>query len=302
MARLEKIMQNNAFKLLLGIALLILILLVGELIYGIFNPNQTPAWLGTRAIENKDGTLVSPAKTLWDLVDLLIMPLVLAMAAFLFNRAEQQRTELRAEERVQEETLDQYIEQMSKLMLEQKLLESSGDMAVRTVARTLTRVTLFNVNSKRKSTILRFLKEAGLINDKNSIVSLAGTDFRNTNLHGSRLQRLNLANVNFIGAVFDEASLAGTNLMHANCSQASLRSADLQKANLQEVNFSGADLSQANLDEAKLVKSNLRGAILKGAKLRGDLTGIKMENAKYDDRTKWPEQFDPGAFGAVFEQ
>lgn len=291
-------MSNKTKNIFLWTGIIILAAAFGELINSVINPSQTPIWLGIRAIIDKDGKTISSAKTLWDLADLLIMPFVLAVVAYLFNRADRQREEKKIDERNQEESLKQYVEQMSKLMLEHNLLVSQEKDPVRNVARTLTRIALFSVNKIRKGIVIRFLKEADLINEKKFVISLAGIDFRDTDLHRAGLQNLDFTNTNFIGANFDEASLEGTSLANANFSQSSLKNTNLKRANLKETNFSDADLSQANLDESKLIKANLKGATLKGAKLRGDLTGIKLENAIYDKDTKWPEGFDPRLAGA----
>ncbi len=54
--------------------------------------------------------------------------------------------------------------------------------------------------------------------------------------------------------------------------------------------FEGADLRDIDLRGADLIKANLSGADLRGADLR---------EAKYNANTKWPDDFDPEAAGAV---
>src|SRR5947209_2304022 len=54
----------------------------------------------------------------------------------------------------------------------------------------------------------------------------------------------------------------------------------------------GANLAEANLRGASLRECDLRGANLDGADLRGTY---------YDELTRWPEGFDPGARGAVLD-
>ena len=86
------------------------------------------------------------------------------------------------------------------------------------------------------------------------------------------------------GAYLGEASLnrarfAWTNLAGARFQQADLRGAIFREANLTNTNFIGADLSGADLSQADLTGADLRNA---------NLTGIG-----YDERTRWPEGFDP---------
>ena len=59
---------------------------------------------------------------------------------------------------------------------------------------------------------------------------------------------------------------------------------------LQGSDLSGLELSKAKLHEADLRKADLQGANLSEANLSG---------TKYDADTKWPEDFDPVAAGAV---
>lgn len=79
---------------------------------------------------------------------------------------------------------------------------------------------------------------------------------------------------------------------------------DLSWMSLDGIDLSGADLSQAHLNgaslrDAKLIGTNLSGASLREACLFGaDLTdaklfGASLRNSEYDNRTKWPKNFDP---------
>src|SRR6266404_2127332 len=71
----------------------------------IFAPSGIfPQWTGFGAAPtNAQGQELSRAKTLWDWIGLLIVPLVLALAAFWFNRSEN-RYALQIQERRERET------------------------------------------------------------------------------------------------------------------------------------------------------------------------------------------------------
>jgi hypothetical protein len=60
-------------------------------------------WTGSGQTEVKEG--VQPSKTLWDWLDLLIVPVVLAIRGYLFTRFENQATQAAAERRTQDEAL-----------------------------------------------------------------------------------------------------------------------------------------------------------------------------------------------------
>ena len=113
-----------------------------------------------------------------------------------------------------------------------------------------------------------------------------------------------------------EANLRGANLMRAPLSSANLNAADLSEADLRKANLCSAILMSTDLRGADLRGADLRGALLyvtylqetqlQGADLRAtglDNYAIKrvawLDNARFDEHTKWPEGFDPVAAGAV---
>ena len=134
-------------------------------------------------IENQE---FQRGKTLWDWMQLLLIPIVLASGGLLFNyvqstneqRQVQQRAQAdreSAEKRAQtdreiaqegfrEAALQTYFDRMSELLLDKKLRESQNNAEVRNVARTRTLSVLSTLDGERKGTLLRFLQESGLIN------------------------------------------------------------------------------------------------------------------------------------------
>jgi hypothetical protein len=85
-------------------------------------------------------------KTLWDLLQLLIVPLALVLISLLFTMqqdARQQKIEHRrvvaerelAEQRAQDEALQAYLDQMSSLLIDGKLRASEENSEVRSLAR-----------------------------------------------------------------------------------------------------------------------------------------------------------------------
>jgi uncharacterized protein YjbI with pentapeptide repeats len=137
--------------------------------------------------------------------------------------------------------------------------------------------------------------------------NLQGADLEKANLQGAdlilaNLQGADLEKANLQGAFLREANLQGTYLEGANLQGASLFLANLQGANLWGDNLQGADLGGANLQGAVLMGANLRGADLRGPKtLEGFTWGAKglaseqVEDAYWDETTKWPEGFSPPA-------
>ena len=102
-------------------------------------------WTGFFAYTTKAatpaGTTIQthPGKTLWDLLDLLIIPLVLIVGGFLLNRAQRKVEREIARDREEERALQSYLEAMTELHLEPNNLRASEDDAeVRSIARSRT--------------------------------------------------------------------------------------------------------------------------------------------------------------------
>ena len=104
-------------------------------------------------------------KTLWDWLQLLLIPLVLAVAALLFNRATTRAEQTIALDKQREDLLQAYLDRMSELLLEKSLATSPSDEA-RNVARVRTITTLFQLDARRVGYVFAFLREARLMSAK----------------------------------------------------------------------------------------------------------------------------------------
>ena len=198
------------------------------------------------------------------------------------QRAEAER-EL-AEQRAQDEALQAYLDQMSQLILDRKLLEiergnpvhEQGD-PVHTLAQARTSTAILRLDAEHNESVTHFLITSGL-----SVRSEAS----------ARLLR---------GSTLSHAKLSGAHLPNADLSGASLIGTDLSEANLRGADLSDADLIGANLSDAILVNANLSGAVLDNANLSGaegitneeleqqavSLEGADMPNGqKYEGRLK----------------
>jgi uncharacterized protein YjbI with pentapeptide repeats len=230
-------------------------------------------------------------KTLWDWLQLLIVPAILIGVTFVWSatqtRSDNKREDRRifadraaAEEARRDATLQAYLEEMSGLMLNKKLLTSKSSDAVRQVARTVTLTALHRLDGQRTVAVLHFLYEARLIDRRRAVVSLKGADFSLIDADGEF----------FSGADLDGAKLTGALLIHSNLDRASLSGAeligaalvdsDLKRADLSEANFGGAKLMNAKLSYADLAGADLGATNLSGAELiQADLTGANLTDA-----------------------
>ena len=255
--------------------------------------------------------ILQPGKTLWDWLQLLIIPVVLAIAGYLFNltvsRNEQKSTQLRdqtereiSSDNQRESALQQYIDKMSEHLLANKLRKSSQEDEVRNIARVRTLTVLPRLDASRKRSILLFLYESSLIEKSKPIIDLKDADLygaylSNAKLSNSKLSNAKLNVADLSGADLSGADLSGADLTEANLSDADLSNADLSRGelhrvNLSNANLSDADLSNANLSGVKLYGADLSGADLRFAKLRfaklhrvnlsnSDLSGVNLDRA-----------------------
>ncbi len=216
-------------------------------------------------------------KTLWDWLDLFIIPAVLAIGAFLFNRSERKsEMEIAKMRRVQEQriatnrqmdiAMQSYIEYMATLLHKEKLGDSHTSSVIRSVAKSRTLAVLRMLDSRRKGYIIQFLYDADLIKSDTKIIDLTRAD-----LYKTYIGKIELTNIDLSGSYLMAADLCGVSFRNAKFTGTSLRGTNLSEANLEGADFSEADLTKTNL-----------------------------QRAKYNSDTKWPDKFNPELVGAVF--
>jgi len=246
-----------------------------------------------------------PEKTLWDWLQLLIIPFMLAIGGFWLNKIQKDRDERVTEQRdktereitadnQREAAFQAYLDKMSELLLHEKLRTSAEEDEVRKIARVRTLTVLRGLDPSRKASVIRFLHESGLIDKDKCIINLIGADLSKANLigadlRGTQLHGAKLSEANLMAAKLSETNLIGADLREANLIGADLREADLREANLMAAFFFANDLSGADLREAYLMAANLGGANLSGADLReaylmkANLGGVNLSGAFLDE-------------------
>jgi uncharacterized protein YjbI with pentapeptide repeats len=254
-------------------------------------------------------------KTVWDWMALLIVPLVLVVIGLVFTllqdarqqeiedrraqqaqKIENQRAQAErelAEQQAQDEALQAYLDQMSQLMLERKLLEAEPGDPVHTLAQARTSTVILRLDAEHNESVTRFLSDSGLASSSEtsprllsgitlSQATLSDAFLPEADLSGASLFKADLSGASLIGANLSNADLSGgadlseADLSGANLSDAHLIVADLRWSDLSNTDLSGALLLEANLSNTDLSGANLSEADLKGANLNGAL-GITNE-------------------------
>jgi hypothetical protein len=274
-------------------------------------------------------------KKFWDYLDLLIVPVAIAMGVALINWMQnerqrrddeaQQRRELELQDqRAQDEALQAYLDQLTLLLVTkqgQGLIRMKVDDDVRQVVQARSEPLLRSLNTTRRFSLILFLSGMGLIERDRSLISLAGADLRGVDARGAPLEAVDLGGANLSEAILYGANLNRSNLREADLGRAYLGGADLSRADLREANLSGAYLRGAVLEDANLSNAYLSSADLSGAHgVTGEqlaqarpLQNATMPNGqKYEDWLIWREpitydlelfqrDLDPAARGVLRE-
>ena len=208
-------------------------------------------------------------KTLWDWLQLLVVPAVLLIIGFVLATAQeniqQQAEESRAlaqrdaeEQRAQDAALQAYLEEMGSMLIDQDLRSSEEGDEVRTLARARTLPVLERLDGERKGRVLQFLSESDLISKGDPVVDL---------------DKANLTEVSWERASLKDTDLSGAVMNYAYLPSADLRGADLSRS-LPDITTlhpreDPRDVLPAVAGGTTLGAADLRGANLRGALLRG---------------------------------
>jgi uncharacterized protein YjbI with pentapeptide repeats len=271
-------------------------------------------------------------KTLWDWLQLLIVPIVLATAALWFNHASQRNLMLIEEDRSKEDVLQDYFSGMENLILNNSLIDArlSDNAVVLDIARAKTITVLRVLDEPRQSAVFQFLRDSGLsdfllINATMRKMSFDGCDISHVNLTEAEMNMTSFVDASLMGAslnqaylieadmrraILDGAKMERAILTDANLSRAYLIVTDLSGAYMRGVNLSDAifdtsklnkaDLRNANLNGADLFDTDLSGAKILGTDLRNtNLNEAHINLARYDSLTKWPKGYDYINSGAI---
>jgi hypothetical protein len=210
-------------------------------------------------------------KPLWDWLDLLIVPVVLAIGGYLFNSSQTRATQAAAERRAQDEALQAYLDHMSDMLIPKKdqpsLYENGTDEGtddnLSTVARARTLTVLARLDGDRKARVVLFLYEARLIY-RDGRVWLGNADLRDAALDRVFMPMVMLAKADLSGADLSGAWLSKADLSYADLSYADLSYADLSEADLSgvyEQNVQGTPQLITN-EELEQQANSLEGATM----------------------------------------
>ena len=198
----QKIKAHPAGTVLIALLAVVIVLIILSILGYIFNWG----WTGLSR------------KTLWDWLQLLIIPAVLAVGGYGINltisRSEQEATNQRAQsereaaekraetereiasDNQREAALQAYLDSMSELLLHENLRNSEPEDEVRKIAGVRTLTALPRLDPKRKGSVLLFLIESNLIDNEKTVIHLDGADLSGVYLIKDYLGEINLHKTN----------------------------------------------------------------------------------------------------------
>ncbi len=237
-------------------------------------------------------------RTLWDWLELLIIPIVLVFIAYWLNRRSQeienkQKVEQQSkqdaqkkkefeqeEDRKSEEALQNYIDRMTDLLLRgnHKIADSVDGSIIRKVARSMTINTLRVLGKfdRRQGLVILFLYESGLINKENSFIDLHGADAMDVQLNLATIESANLSDINFNEANFEYSILTNTDFSNSRFRLANFYSAFLENAQFYNSTIWISNLTSTSLTNANFSKSTLNET---------DFSNAFMEKIKFNNAT-----------------
>ncbi|MUG92815.1 pentapeptide repeat-containing protein [Scytonema sp. UIC 10036] len=275
-------------KLLIYVAIVVGVIAIFSSLYRFdwagFGPDSNKSVSVEEAIDPKNGAIIKltkktehfqSGKTLWDWLQLFGTLAVPVLLVILGNQLQSKEKEI-ADTNLREESLQDYIDRMSELLLDKNLKNLAIDDPLRDTAldvaraRTLSVLRRLGKDKERKGSVIRFLIDVELTGE----FSLS-----DAYLEGAYLEGVDLKNAYFSNAYFKDAYLNGANLTNANLSSANLNGANLTGANLNGANLIGANLNGANLNGVQLTSAKLANAQINDGQLNSaNLSGANLLN------------------------
>jgi len=275
-------------------------------------PDQTTQYVETREI--------LPGRTLWDWLQLLIIPVILAIVAFAFNAGQASTNQEIEHQNMQEQVVDGYLDRMANLLLMYKLCDSKLNDPVRATAQAITLTALDRLDGGHKSIVMLFLYRADLIQyhwiyqDQKSVPPdkvppCPGSSLEQKtdkvqpiitlpwgHLEGIDIEDIDLKNIDLHNTYLSGVNLHGSSLYRANLGDTVADSIDLSNAYMVSANLYHVYFQNANFQDAVLREANMPGALLSYAQLsRADMRGVNLKVYIREDGLKIPAQLDHAA-------
>jgi uncharacterized protein YjbI with pentapeptide repeats len=208
------------------------------------------------------------SKTLWDWLELLIIPAALGIGAATFQYLENNKERNLRDELNQQRIFDDYIEEVSEKLSQYTRDELINNEKMRLLLSANTAFTLNRLTVSRRTAILQFLHQAELITlsrfsrrnieEQKAVTSVI--KLKNATLHD-----IDLSLIGKYEFIYD-INLSETNLRKANMNNTRISRCFFQEAELTEANFQDSEINtKCRFNKANMKKANLRNTKITGA-------------------------------------
>lgn len=221
-------------------------------------------------------TQTARAPTVWDILELLVIPVFVAAGTWFLDRRErkresdeQERKQNAEKDRLQREEMEAFIDRIENLLINHPMHIVEKDHSIRSSAQARLRNILQGLDETQKRILFRFLMDA-------SLIRIQGDDDRKVGL----LSKIDLSKAELTGMALDLVDLSNSDLTEAVFSYASLRDGRL----------SGSCILGTRFDKANLIKANLNNTTVrrKGEGIASpDSVGLSNEEA--EEKVKKPK-------------
>ena len=204
-------------------------------------------------------------KSFWMIAELVIIPISLAGFAYYLEKSERIEDRRINIDNQRERKQERYIDFISELIKSGNISNIFGKEHVRKVVQLKTNNTLNFLDNKRRSEVIKFLSDAGLVqrikgqkktpyidlsNLDLSGISLSGFSLEGANFQKSKLRDASFKYVNLSNADFRESDLYNSRFELLSCIGVKMFDADLRKAEFLEVYLENACFVNTNLQDA----------------------------------------------------
>lgn len=218
------------------------------------------------------------SKSLWDWLQLLVVPVILSVGAVVLNRAATERDRISTEAHEQAAALDAYLSLLAQLLLQARANKAIQTPEFQAIVRVQTAAIILRLKSLwHKELVFQFIIDSHMT----SVAGIVSLNLQGVNLSRADLSGLDLALIDLTGAILNRAVMQRTRLRSALLLGTELRDADLRGADLSGAKLAGADLSGADLSKANLNGADLTTAIVTEAQLAnaGSTIGMKRPSS-----------------------
>ena len=242
-------------------------------------------WTGFTRRSGGAADAANSPKTLWNWLELLLVPAGIAIALFALNNAQSGREQRRADrraavdrsiaaERIRADILHTYLQQMSNLLLDRGLLKADWNGPLVNFAQTLTLTVFHQLDGRRKGEVLQFLANTGLIKPPRPKIDLTRADLRHVDAHERSFSALDVENADLRGADFRRAAIYDSSFSFADLERddfsfALLQGVTMDGANLARADFRYSWVSPASFEVACLASVTFSHAKIEGSSFQG---------------------------------